>query len=121
MAEPQPSNVREGDQAPESVPSSAEDRKQEAAMSSLDAKAETTTTKADKDALGKAMQNLGGGDASGPKEGKPVEQKKAVKVDLADVTLLVEHLDVNKQKATELLRAHDADAVKAMTAWLAAP
>jgi len=89
MAEPQPSNVREGDQAPESVPASAEDRKQEAAMSSLDAKADAiTATKADKDALGKAMQNLGE-DVSGKKDEKPVEQKKAVKVDIADVSLLV--------------------------------
>lgn len=89
MAEPQPSNVKEGDQAPESVPSSAEDRKQEAAMSSLDANADTNTaTKVDKDALGKAMQGLGG-DASGKKDEKPVEQKKVVKVEAADVTLLV--------------------------------
>lgn len=89
MAEPQPPNVQEGDQAPESVPSSTEDRKQEAAMSSLDTKADTdTATKADKDALGKAMQNLGG-DASGNKDEKPVEQKQVVKVDAADVKLLV--------------------------------
>jgi len=31
-----------------------------------------------------------------------------------------ERLDMSKTKATELLRAHDADAVKAMTAWVTA-
>ena len=31
-----------------------------------------------------------------------------------------EQLDMSKTKATELLRAHDADAVKAMTAWVTA-
>lgn len=32
----------------------------------------------------------------------------------------VDQLDITKVKATELLRAHDADAVKAMTAWVEA-
>jgi len=31
-----------------------------------------------------------------------------------------EHLDMSRTKATELLRAHDADAVKAMKAWVTA-
>lgn len=31
-----------------------------------------------------------------------------------------EQLDLSKPKATELLRAHDADAVRAMKAWVAA-
>lgn len=32
----------------------------------------------------------------------------------------MDQLDLSKTKATELLRAHDADAVKAMTAWVTA-
>jgi hypothetical protein len=31
-----------------------------------------------------------------------------------------EHLDMSRTKATELLRAHDANAVKAMKAWVSA-
>ena len=31
-----------------------------------------------------------------------------------------DQLDMSKTRATELLRAHDADAVKAMTAWVTA-
>ena len=38
-----------------------------------------------------------------------------------ELTMLqVEQLDMSKTKATELLRIHDADAVKAMTAWVTA-
>lgn len=33
----------------------------------------------------------------------------------------MDQLELNKTKATELLRAHDADVVKAMTAWVAVP
>ena len=38
---------------------------------------------------------------------------------MADVAQ-VDQLDISKTKATELLRAHEADAVKAMTAWVTA-
>ena len=31
-----------------------------------------------------------------------------------------DQMDISKTKATELLRAHEADAVKAMTAWVTA-
>ena len=34
--------------------------------------------------------------------------------------LQADQLDLSKTKATELLRAHDTDAVKAMTAWVTA-
>ena len=33
----------------------------------------------------------------------------------------VDQLDMSKAKATELLRAYDADAVKALTAWVTNP
>jgi hypothetical protein len=37
-----------------------------------------------------------------------------------DSDFQAEHLDMSRTKATELLRAHDADAVKAMKAWVSA-
>nr|5NNP_C Chain C, Structure of Naa15/Naa10 bound to HypK-THB [Thermochaetoides thermophila DSM 1495]5NNP_G Chain G, Structure of Naa15/Naa10 bound to HypK-THB [Thermochaetoides thermophila DSM 1495] len=40
------------------------------------------------------------------------------KVDPADVNLLVEELELSKAKATELLKAHDGDAIKAMKAYI---
>ncbi|KAF2141029.1 uncharacterized protein K452DRAFT_288415 [Aplosporella prunicola CBS 121167] len=117
--EPQPAGVHEGaDAAP--APTSAEDRKTQAAMSKLDApqNEDDTTGKKDVDteALEKATKNL---DVKGG-EKKPEPAKKAVKVDQADVTLQVDQLDLTKPKATDLLKAHDADPVKAMTAFIGA-
>ena len=43
-----------------------------------------------------------------------------IKVDQADVSMLVEELDMSKGKATELLRAHEGDASKAMRAFVRA-
>ncbi|KAK5136261.1 hypothetical protein LTR08_003868 [Meristemomyces frigidus] len=128
MAEPQPPNVHEGADAPDVLPASAEDRKAAQAMSSLDAKPdEDAAPKKDVDlkALSDAMKNLGAAQqheapgAAGAKKGE-APKKVVVKVDAGDVAVLAEHLDVSKTKATELLRAHDADAVKAMTAWVTA-
>ncbi|KAK4984413.1 hypothetical protein LTR66_001014 [Elasticomyces elasticus] len=129
MAEPQPPNVVEGAaDPPPSIPTSAEDRKAAAALDSLDARGDdegaAPKKNIDRDALDKAMKALGA-DKPKPKaaleEKKEVEKKKVVKIDQADVALLVEQLDLSKTKATELLRAHDADAVKAMTAFVTAP
>ncbi|KAG7120877.1 hypothetical protein HYQ46_010865 [Verticillium longisporum] len=39
-----------------------------------------------------------------------------VKVEAADVALLVEELEVTKPRATELLKANEGDAVRAMRA-----
>ncbi|KAK5123286.1 hypothetical protein LTR85_002716 [Meristemomyces frigidus] len=127
MAEPQPPEVQEGADAPDVLPANAEDRKAAQAMSSLDAKPDEDAApkkEMDMKALNDAMKNLGAAQepkasatAGSKKEEAP---KKLVKVDQADVTLLAEHLDMSKPKATELLRAHDADAVKAMTAWVTA-
>ncbi|KAK4978345.1 hypothetical protein LTR66_010637 [Elasticomyces elasticus] len=129
MAEPQPPNVVEGAaDPPASIPTNAEDRKAAAALDSLDARSDdegaAPKKNIDRDALDKAMKALG---AHKPKpkaaleEKKEVEKKKVVKIDQANVALLVEQLDLSKTKATELLRAHDADAVKAMTAFVTAP
>ncbi|KAI9754391.1 MAG: hypothetical protein M4579_004729 [Chaenotheca gracillima] len=150
MAEPQPPNTHEGADLEEetpALPKSAEDRKAAAAMSSVSAReddGEATGRDVDQEALGKAMKNLSVGDlsggAGGPKKevdegakkaAEEREEKKkaaaaraaaiaAVKVDQADVGLLVEQLELSKIKATDLLKANEGDAVKAMEAFVTA-
>jgi NACalpha-BTF3-like transcription factor len=120
MAEAQPPNVVEGattgdfEDEQSQKPSSAEDRKAASALASLDDAAETgkAAQNVDQDAVNKAM---GGGAAS---KAKTAAVKKTVKVDAADVSLLVDQLLLPKPKATELLKAHDGDAVKAMKAYV---
>ena len=90
MAEPQPRSVHEGatgdvDEEVQTTAKSAEDRKAAAAMASLDSRGDDASTSGnavDQDAVNRAVQGLGGG---------AVEKKevKKVKVDPADVTLLV--------------------------------
>ena len=129
MAEPQPPNVTEGADPPDVLPANAEDRKAAAAMNSLDARGDdaeapaTAKKEIDVKALTDAMKLLD--PSSQPK--KPLEKRKEeevkkplIKVDPADVALLVEQLDVSKGKATEMLRASDADATEAMRAWVTA-
>jgi len=92
---------------------SAEDRKAAAALSKLDdrrADDESSAREVDQEAVKNAMSALGGG---GDKK-----DTKVVKVDAADVKLLVDELELPKAKATELLKTHDGDAVKAMKAYL---
>lgn len=86
MAEPQSAGIQKGDQTPSTVPSSAEDRKTAAALSNLDAQADNDTTikQADTEALGNAMKGL-----SVATHTVAAAQKKAVKVDTADVSMLV--------------------------------
>lgn len=135
MAEPQPPNVQEGADPPDALPANAEDRKAAKAMSSLEGpqaedEANAKPKEADIKALRDAMEMLGtpqeqeqaqsGRDLAEAGKKKEEVRKPVIKVDQADVALLVEQLDMSKTKATELLRAHDADAVKAMTAWVTA-
>ena len=99
MAEPQPSQVHEGgidqEDEPSVLPASGDARKAAAALSSLDARGEDDSAKnsqADQEALGKAMSRL-------EVVEKPVvqnkgkepegEKRKTVKVEQADVVLLV--------------------------------
>ncbi len=100
MAEPQPSSTHEGadidDNEAPAILKSAEDRKAAAALSSLDARndedsASTSKPQVDQEALGKAMKNLEIAGSAKKGTGKTVkkEEKKAVKVDQADVALLV--------------------------------
>ncbi|KAI4675565.1 uncharacterized protein J4E88_007598 [Alternaria novae-zelandiae] len=118
MAEPQPSTVQEGAADPHAPTSTADDRKAAAALSTLDAPQEGENgpkKEVDGKALDKAMKGL---NVKDKKEG----EKKNVKIEAADVNLLldeqVSELELTKPKATELLRAHDGNAVKAMTAFV---
>ncbi|KAL1879240.1 hypothetical protein Daus18300_001819 [Diaporthe australafricana] len=95
---------------------SAEDRKAAAALSKLDARDDDVAgagASVDQEGLSKAMNKL---NVSKAAENKDL---KKVKVDAADVTLLVDELDLTKPKATELLKQHEGDAVKAMRAFIA--
>jgi hypothetical protein len=94
MAEPQPPNVQEGADAPDALPANAEDRKAAQAMSSLDAKGndeDAPKKEIDLKALNDAMKNLGAADPKAPSVAAKKEEgpKKLIKVDQADVTLLV--------------------------------
>jgi hypothetical protein len=82
MAEPQPPQIQEGDQAPSAIPGS--NKSETAALNSLghqsaDLKSTNTASTA---TLGNAMKNLNiSGDTN--------SETKNVKVDMADVILLV--------------------------------
>ncbi|KAH7027703.1 uncharacterized protein B0I36DRAFT_364874 [Microdochium trichocladiopsis] len=126
MAEPQPPKVKEGatggdieDEVQDTTAKSAEDRKAAAALASMDARADDAGSGSngavDQEAASKAMKSLGGGSAAKPAAAQEV---KKVKVDAADVALLVDELDLTKPKATALLKANDGNAVKAMKAHI---
>ncbi|KAI4252381.1 MAG: hypothetical protein LQ352_004317 [Teloschistes flavicans] len=126
-------------------PAAPADRKAAAALSSLsnktadedDTKATSKIKNIDQDALAKAISRLelssgvkGGAEPSeaekrfNERRRKQREEREArarVKVDVADVGLLVQELDLSKTKAKELLQAHEGNAVKAMRAFVAAP
>lgn len=85
MAEPQPSGVQEGAADPHAPTSTVEDRKAAAALSTLDAQEENGAKKeVDGKALDKAMKGLSVDDKK-----KEEEKRKAVKVEISDVNLLV--------------------------------
>ncbi|KAH6681057.1 hypothetical protein F5X68DRAFT_26176 [Plectosphaerella plurivora] len=123
MSEKQPPNVVEGattGDVEDEIPAakSAEDRKAASALASLEDGDDAGAGNAvDAEAAKKALGNLGGAD-SADKKALPVRSN--VKVDAADVALLVAELEVTKPRATELLKAHDGDAVKALRAHISA-
>ncbi|KAL2808841.1 hypothetical protein BJX63DRAFT_435730 [Aspergillus granulosus] len=123
---------------------SAEDRKAAAALSSLNTTEITSDSPsasgaakppsaADQEALGKAMSRLEIASGAGAK-GKGATKEKggeagmgakkktaavaAVKVSGEDVVLLVSELDLTKIKATELLKANEGDAGRAIRAFI---
>jgi hypothetical protein len=95
MAEPQPSEVHEGAADPHAPTSTAQDRKAAAALSALDALDGENGAKKEVDgkALDKAMQGLS---VTDKKEG----EKKNVKIEPSDVTLLVRQTLVRLGDAT---------------------
>lgn len=128
MSDDLPSGVDELQQ-----PKSKEDQKAAAALESLNtdtAEVSGDQSPADREALGKAMSRL---DISG---GQDAKKKTTVKVSSEDVGLLVrclvhchcrqlltgtnqvDQLDLNKAKATELLKANDGDIRKAIGTFI---
>ncbi|XP_044715423.1 uncharacterized protein HRG_11002 [Hirsutella rhossiliensis] len=118
-----------------STAKSAEDRKAASALASLDAShddaAATASKHVDRRAVDEAMKRLGGVVPSSSSSAAAAASSKAkaaaaaspvknVKVDAADVALVVDQLELPRPKATELLKAHDGDAVKAMRAYISA-
>ena len=139
MAEPIPSASTAADAADDEnqpVANNAEDRKAAAALNNLNTQeishdGEGTTKQrsaADQEALSKAISQLeiASGGAKKTEASKKVEEKKReeaevkkkIKVSQEDVTFLVDELDLSKAKATELLRSHEGDAVKAIKAFI---
>ncbi|CRK20618.1 hypothetical protein BN1708_012890 [Verticillium longisporum] len=115
MSEKQPPTIVEGattgdveDEIPANQAKSAEDRKAASALASLEGGDDAQGNDVDAEAAKKAIGSLGGDQK---KTGEPV---KNVKVEAADVALLVEELEVTKPRATELLKANEGDAVRAM-------
>ncbi|KAI4276367.1 MAG: hypothetical protein LQ337_002538 [Flavoplaca oasis] len=147
--EPQPPGIHEGvdptEEKPATAPpASAEDRKAAAALSSLDnqnddSAAQTSKAKnIDQEALAKAIsrlelstgakvepsaqsENMKQFEERRRKRREEKERLAKVKVDAGDVGLLVQELELTKTKATDLLKTHDGDAVKAMRAFVTAP
>ncbi|KAF3004092.1 hypothetical protein E8E13_003587 [Curvularia kusanoi] len=112
MAEPQPSAVQEGAAEPHAPTGTADDRKAAAALSTLDTQEDNGVQKdVDGKALDKAVKRLSVKDTK-------ADEKKNVKVEPADVNLLMQELELNKQQATDLLKIYDGDCVKAMTAYV---
>lgn len=124
------SSASASDQPPP-LPKNAEDRKAASALASLDTPSDAAATPSSNDnvnseAVSQAMLKLGGGQDN--KSEKPAAaaassaaaaaavKKKNVKVDAADVALVVDELEVTKAKATELLKANDGDAVATLRA-----
>ncbi|GFF54104.1 hypothetical protein IFM47457_01152 [Aspergillus lentulus] len=129
MSDSLPSASHDPDSIEGSPPAHAEDRKAAAALSSLHtneigAESGNKSSSADQEALGKAMSRLeiapGTDAAARTVDAKKTQAvtKKAVKVSAEDVNLLVQELDLSKIKATELLKAHDGDARKAIRAFI---
>lgn len=123
MAEPQPSSAKAGSAAadaeenPTLKAGSKDDAKAAAALSSLDARGDDAdgSKPADSAALTGAMKDL---KVDGSSEAKTKAAPKKVKIDAKDVTLIVEHCEINKVKATELLRANDGNLLEALSAYV---
>ncbi|KAJ5778113.1 hypothetical protein N7520_001359 [Penicillium odoratum] len=134
MSDPIPSASADHEGLDNSHPANADDRSAAAALSSLHSNEIGATasptrgpSSADQEALGRAMSRLEIASGHGAGEKHPgtalnngVEvKKKVVKISAADVTFLVNQLELSKNKATDLLRASDGDVTLALRAFLA--
>ncbi|EQK98545.1 hypothetical protein OCS_05743 [Ophiocordyceps sinensis CO18] len=134
MAENRPPADVDEELPAEPTAKSAEDRKAASALASLDAShddaAAAASKNVDRKAVDEAMKRLGGVASSSAAAASASSASKAkaaaatpvknIKVDPADVALVVDQLDFSRPKAMELLKAHDGDAVKAMRAYVTA-
>jgi hypothetical protein len=110
MAEPQPKTVHEGATSGDvedevtATAKSAEDRKAAAALASLDARGDDAgnSSAVDQDAANKAIKSLGGAAPAADKK-----EVKKVKVDAADVALLVSRVF----RSWEIKQGQSADEV----------
>ncbi|ROT43643.1 hypothetical protein SODALDRAFT_327851 [Sodiomyces alkalinus F11] len=128
MSEKQPPTIVEGattgdveDEVPSTTAKSAEDRKAASALASLEGGDDAAGKQdVDAEAAKKALGSLSAADAPGGDKKTMELPVRNIKVDASDVALLVEELEVTKPKATELLKTHEGDAVKAMRAFISA-
>ncbi|KAJ5090776.1 hypothetical protein N7532_009460 [Penicillium argentinense] len=131
MSDSIPSATADPEAVDQTLPANAEDRKAAVALSSLNTNEITTEAapakggSAEQEALSKAMDRLeiaagqapGAQKTAGPQK-KDSGVKKTVKISATDVALLADQLDLHKTKATELLRAHEGDVIRAMRAFI---
>lgn len=123
MAEPQPSTAKAGSTAaneqenPTVKAGSKDDAKAAAALSSLDVRGEDAdiSKPGDAAALAGAMKDL---KVDGSSEAKTKAAPKKIKIDAKDVSFVVEHCDINKAKATDLLRANEGNLLGALSAYV---
>ncbi|KAL7268972.1 hypothetical protein RUND412_008383 [Rhizina undulata] len=115
MAEPtEVQATAAGDERP--LPSNAEDAKRVKAMEAVESNDSDAggVTQVSAEALGKAMQDLS---VSKPSAGP--KATSVAKVNAADVTLIVEEMEISKVKATDVLRSCGGDVSKALRTLLA--
>ncbi|KAJ6104563.1 hypothetical protein N7523_010883 [Penicillium sp. IBT 18751x] len=132
MSDPIPSASGDPDSVEQSHPANAEDRKAAAALDSLhtnelaaDGPAKGPSS-AEQEALGKAMSRLeiAAGKGSAKTNNTETQKKeaevkrKAVKISASDVIFLAEQLDLHKNKATDLLKAHEGNVTLALKAFI---
>ena len=140
MAEPQPSAISEGMEEGAPPAASAEQRQTQKALDALESSRtvdneenQKPTKQVDANAISEAISRLeiatkaGKSTAEDPneerrkrkeEEQREKERRAKIKVDQADVALLVDQCDLTKAKATELLRAHEGDFEKSLRAFL---
>ncbi|EEP77634.1 predicted protein [Uncinocarpus reesii 1704] len=106
-----------------SLPSKADQEALGKAMNRLEALASAAGKAASSDAAGQAATGAGKKEPSAPeKKGEEKAIKKpAIKIKVDDVSLLVEQLDLTKPKAIELLKAHEGDTTKVIRAFILPP